>query len=81
MAEFRESLELDLRTSMENSWISSAGCSHYLGLVGDCDTGAVHIHSTFGVRRTEMEQNVSFLVHEVPKVPRKLPKNGTASVY
>ena len=53
MAEFRESLELDLRTSMENSWISSAGCSHYLGLVGDCDTGAVHIHSTFGVRRTE----------------------------
>ena len=50
MSEFRLNLELDLRTSMENSWISSAGCSHYLGLVGDCDSGAVHIHSTFGVR-------------------------------
>ena len=51
MGEFRQNLELDLRTSMENSWVSSAGCSHYLGLVGDCDTGAVHIHSTFGVRK------------------------------
>ena len=49
MSEFRQNLELDLRTSMENSWISSAGCSHYLCLVGDCDSGAVHIHSTFGV--------------------------------
>ena len=51
MGEFRQNLEIDLRTSMENSWVSSAGCSHYLGLVGDCDTGAVHIHSTFGVRK------------------------------
>ena len=51
MGEFRQTLDLDLRTSMENSWVSSAGCSHYLGLVGDCDTGAVHIHSTFGVRK------------------------------
>ena len=49
MSEFRQNIELDLRTSMENSWVSSAGCSHYLGLVGDCDSGAVHIHSTFGV--------------------------------
>ena len=53
MGEFRQNLGLDLRTSMENSWVSSAaGCSHYLGLVGDCDTGAVHIHSTFGVRKS-----------------------------
>ena len=51
MGEFRQNLEIDLRTSMENSWVSSAGCSHYLGLVGDCDTGAVHIPSTFGVRK------------------------------
>ena len=51
MGEFRQNLEIDLRTSMENSWVSSAGCSHYLGLVGDCDTGAVHIHSSFGVRK------------------------------
>ena len=51
MGDFKQNLDMDLRTSMENSWVSSAGCSHYVGLVGDCDTGAVHIHSTFGVRK------------------------------